>query len=379
MKKNIGLLTLNPLMYNYGGILQEYGLFLIIENMGHNCEIINYLPSNELNTFSIKRGFKYFTIKKFIAKVNKNKNMKQISKIAQSESKKRHKAFDDFRNKYLKLSIPIDYSELHNKKLPYDILVCGSDQIWNPDYNRPAFFLDFAKENQRTVIYAASLGTSSHTKIQLNTYKDLMKNLDYISVREVKAKEILDPIVNKDISVVLDPTLLHSSEFWLQLTANSNKKYKKYIFCYFLNLTKEKIAASKKFAQKNNLSIITIPYLHDKDDDVNMDFGDIRDSDVGPIDFLKIISDADCVLTDSFHAAVFSLQFNKNFWVFERNCGTYNMNSRLETLLSYYGEEKRLISPLELSEKKLEDVFFDNTKIKKERQKSLLYLEKAIG
>ena len=77
----IGLLTLNPIMYNYGGFLQELALQDALIKMGYNIEIINYNPAEELNTFSAKRGIKYFTFDKFLAMLNPRKENKMKGKI----------------------------------------------------------------------------------------------------------------------------------------------------------------------------------------------------------------------------------------------------------------------------------------------------------
>lgn len=374
----IGLLTLEPRMYNYGGFLQEMAMLDAICACGYFCEIINYSPNEELNTFSMKRGLRYFTLRKLLDRLQGMFKRNETGKDVSYARTVRFSAFDTYRERHLRLSEPFHYVELHGDRLPYDAIVCGSDQIWNPNYNIPAFFLGFAKENQRKVIYAASIGKESLTKLQLNTYAKLMKGLDFISVREHSAKEILQPVAEQPITVVLDPTLLHSREYWEEKAAESTKTYENYVFCYFLDMTEEKARAAKDYAEKRGCELVQIPYLHGRYEPFCEKLGGIMDSNVNPADFLKLIRDAECVLTDSFHAAVFSLLFQKDFWVFGRMAGNYNMNTRLDTLLGYFGAEERMIRPCDLAQKDYEPITVSEDVLAPMREISFNYLKKAL-
>lgn len=376
--KKVGLLTLEPRIYNYGGFLQEMAMQDVVCNYGCSCEIINYSPSEELNTFSMKRGLRYFTIEKVTHRLKSLCSRNVDDESVLTANAVRFSAFDVYRDKQLQLSKRLHYGDLYGERLPYDAIVCGSDQIWNPYYNIPAYFLGFAKGNQRKVIYAASIGKDSLTKLQLNTYAELMKGLDYISVREHSAKEILQPVAEQPITVVLDPTLLHSREYWEEKATESTKSYKNYVFCYFLDMTEKKVKAAKDYADKRGCELIQIPYIHGRYDYLCEKLGGTMDSDVNPADFLKLILDAECVLTDSFHAAVFSLLFQKDFWVFGRMAGNYNMNTRLDTLLGYFGAEERMIQPCDLAQKDYEPITVSEDVLAPMREISFNYLKKAL-
>ena len=55
-----------------------------------------------------------------------------------------------------------------------------------------------------------------------------------------------------------------------------------------------------------------------------------------------MLDGAACVLTDSFHASVFSILFRRPFAVFGRkHANGSNMNSRINTLLGTFGLEGR--------------------------------------
>lgn len=374
----VGLLTLDSKIYNYGGFLQEMALQDAIKMLGYDCEIIDYSISQELNTFSIKRGIKNISYDKIKKKIVKNKS-NSLSEDATESIKIRKEAFDSYRSDKLVLSKKYSYLELHDETLNYDKLVCGSDQIWNPDYNIPSFFLNFGNNNCKKIIYAASIGRSKLSKHERKVYSLLLDNPDYISVREESAKKMISKITKKNVELVLDPTLLHSQEYWEDKANDSNMIFQNYIFCYFLNLTDEKIKEVNTFAKNNNMEIVIIPYLHNEDDDLSKKVNGIHVSNVNPADFLNLIRNANFVLTDSFHAVVFSIIFKKEFWCFGRNVGAYNMNSRLYTLLGYTDLQNRMIKPEVLNcISSKEHIEFNLETLEQKRKTSISFLKESL-
>ena len=340
--KKIGIMTLDSHSYNYGGILQEYALCHILEKAGFDTKIIDFDLSSEIYTFSYKRNLLNLNIDKLIDKFKQKR--KKTSKIDVSHYiSLRHKKFNQFRADYLKLSKRYTSKNISDADNEFDLFICGSDQIWNPDFNVPEFFLDFVLGSQRKIIYGASLGRDELTKRQLSIYKKMMLDLDHISVREDNAKTILQPLVLSEIEVVLDPTLLVQPNKWRELVRIPQKMDFKYIFCYFLDNNAEKQKAANKAAQELGLKIVTIPFLHDCYEKQSETFGDYRFCEIGPQEFLGLICKANLILTDSFHATVFSILFKKDFWTFSRDCGTYNMDSRIVTLLRYFELSDRMI------------------------------------
>lgn len=374
----VGLLTLNSKIYNYGGFLQEMALFDAIKNLGYECEIIDYDVSQEFNTFSLKRGIENLTLEKIKKKIIKEKIVSLPNHVSDSIAI-RKKAFDEYRADNLVLSKKMSSSELHNIDLPYEQLICGSDQIWNPDYNIPSFFLDFGRKDCRKVIYAASIGRDYLSRREKKTYSKLLDFPDYISVREDTAQKIISELTEKNVELVLDPTLLHNQEYWIEKAKDSALNYKDYIFCYFLNFTDEKVKSVIDFANKNDCEIIAIPYLHNEMEKYSENLNGLLLSDVNPADFLNLIRNAKTIITDSFHAAVFSIIFQKDFWCFGRNAGAYSMNTRLHTLLGYVEMLDRMITPAELNNKvACTHVDIDLHNLKINQKKSISFLSNAL-
>ena len=374
----VGLLTLDSRIYNYGGFLQEMALQDAIKGLGYECEIIDYEVRQEFNTFSLKRGIKNFSFDKIKKKLTKEKTTPLSSSVSDSITK-RKRAFDKYRAHNLVLSKKLSYSDLHSVDLPYEQLVCGSDQIWNPDYNIPAFFLNFGRKDCRKIIYAASIGKGQLSGLERKTYSKLLEFPDYISVREDSAQKLISSITEKNVELVLDPTLLHQQEYWMKKADDSSLNHRNYIFCYFLNLTDEKVKSANDFARKNNCEIIAIPYLHNEVEEYTEKLEGKILSEVNPADFLNLIRNAEAIITDSFHATVFSIIFKKNFWCFGRNVGTYNMNTRLHTLLGYVEMQDRLIEPNDLKNKMhCTHVDIDLHNLKMKQNESIAFLSNAL-
>lgn len=374
----VGLLTLDSRIYNYGGFLQEMALQDAINSLGYECEIIDYEVSQEFNTFSLKREIKNFSFDKIKKKLTKEKTI-LLSNPVSDLITKRKRAFDKYRAHNLVLSKKMSYSDLHSIDLNYEQLVCGSDQIWNPDYNIPAFFLNFGRKDCRKIIYAASIGKGQLSCLEKKTYSKLLEFPDYISVREDSAQKLISSITEKNVELVLDPTLLHQQEYWMKKADDSSLNHRNYIFCYFLNLTDEKVKSANDFAKKNNCEVIAIPYLHNEVEKYTEKLEGKLLSEVNPADFLNLIRNAEAVITDSFHATVFSIIFQKDFWCFGRNAGTYNMNTRLHTLLGYVEMQDRLIEPDDLKNKMhCTHVDIDLHNLKIEQKESIAFLSNAL-
>ena len=376
--KKIGLLSLDSHSFNYGGALQQYALFKVINDFGFQCEIINYQKNTEIPLFSYKRNLKYLTFDKIKEKIRNSKSF-YIDDSVENIIKERHLLFESFRDEHISLTEQLNRNDLFLIQKKYNAIVCGSDQIWNPSLVIPSFFLDFVDEDNRKIIYAASIGRNALSKLESQEYKKYLSNIDHISVREKKAKEILNYIIpSKDIEVVLDPTLLIDKDSWTHIAGHNQLHERNYVFCYFLEISDYKKQAAIDMARKYNLDIVSIPFLQDRYNNNDVNFSNYT-IPTGPSQFLNLILHADCVLTDSFHASVFSILFNRPFRVFSRGFGNKNMNSRIETLLSYIGKEYYLIEPSDIMKfdfHKIEQYDLNLIQIKKKQ--SLEWLYKSI-
>lgn len=376
----IGLLTLDSKSYNYGGLLQEYALLTVVEKMGYECEVIDYEMDSEPGMFSYKRSLRYLTLDKVLNKINGKWTHGQLSDRGNSAEVRnvilnRHARFDEFRKSYMKFSPLCRNEDLQCIQKNYEAVVCGSDQIWNPSMTRPSFFLDFVDSARKKVIYAASISRDSLSAVETRVYKRYISGLDSVSVREEKAKEILHELSpDLDVTVVLDPTLLLDKESWECIAGSRSLVNEPYVFCYFLGVDEKKRAAAINFANKRGIRIVSLPCLLERYNILDEGFSENL-FPTGPAEFLSLILHAEYVLTDSFHASVFSIIFGKPFRVFERISGKHSMNSRLETLLGYIGHKEFLTTPESVKTHGIGDsASFDYGMIKEKKDMSMNYL-----
>lgn len=311
--------------YNYGTSFQVTALNNVIKKIGHYPMVINYLP----------RGIIHYNDKprKIIFKKVKNK----IKRFKVNEQK-----FRDFLYKNIQITQSCNsFPELQSLNNEFDAFVCGSDQIWSPLCFDDKYFLNFA-DKKKIIAYAPSIGVNNiDNEIIKNKMSKLIKRFNYLSVREKTGKNIINEISGIDASVVLDPTLLLEKEEWLKLADNNDiKNGDKYIFCYFLGYSNKYIKKVKQIAKIMNLKIINIPtHKHEKINKYNLPY------DIGPDEFLKLLNNAELVITDSFHATIFSINFNKNFYCFKRfkDNDENNQNSRVLDILDTFGLNERLL------------------------------------
>lgn len=328
---------------NYGGTLQNYALSQVIRRYKYTPQTLCFVKcANRLHIIESVRLFLYhqFGIEIY------NKRPRSIG-----IQKKRNDSFRRFERKYLDVKRVWAVNDKSYLKLNryYSTFVVGSDQVWNPDwalteFTKYPYFLQFADKSKRNT-YAVSFGVDSIPESQYDFMSSAIGSFDKLSVRENEGRRIIEDLAGKEAQVVLDPTLLLSKQDWNNVICDVDvsqvTKGKKYVLTYFLgDLKQEDRDYIYSFADKNEFSIIS---MADESDETLYA--------MGPAEFLRLISEAQAVFTDSFHATVFSFIFDKPFIVFERKQhGMRNMNSRIETLL-------RL---LDLNNRKIESVSPDN-------------------
>lgn len=354
--KKTGIITLNG-YFNYGNRLQNYALEKIIQGMGFQVE-----------TIRIDGRTKNEVIKEKLAKFKR----KVIRNPRYDDIQKRINIFKDFSKQNMneterKYPFKKDLSILNTK---YDKFVVGSDQVWNPsmNYQSSAYFLQFASKSKR-ISYSASFGVSIFSEDIKKQYTKWLKEFPNISVREEDGARIVKELTNKDIPVLVDPTMLLSKGEWLELARPGKSKPKnKYLLTYFLGATPNEYQSQvQAIAKENNLKIINIG-----------DQEDPRYYETGPSEFIDYINDAEIFCTDSFHGVIFSILLEKPFIVYERK-GSKNMYSRIRTIVDKLGLESREYKNITEIGNVLEiDYSSSQEIIEKEKQKSIEFLTSAI-
>lgn len=363
---------------NYGACLQAYAVQEIMENYGFDSEIINYLPSFETSKVQI-----YFRKVKYLANINKYLKEKKIMIKYSTQRLNRSKKFREFIDEYLKITEKkySGLSDLKQANFDYDIYITGSDQLWNPFHHKcnPIYFLDFVCNNKRRIAFAPSIAISEIPNKYKKEMTRLLNNIDYISVREdINVKTVNNLVPLKEISHVLDPTLMLTKEDWDKII--SEPIYTEpYIFCYLFG-TLDYIGEFVKYVKdKTGIKVVSVPYNVRE-----LKNGDTQNLfNVGPLDFVNLIKNSSLVITDSFHATAFSINYQKSFYTLLRQNtnNPNNMNSRFFSILKLVGLEERLIMPeSDFSTMKIENIDYEKPmkKLDIARKKTRDYLERSF-
>ena len=384
-KNKVGIVTLYHNNYNFGGLLQAYALPKVIkEHFGIEAEQIDYIPAEQKT--KIKPNNDKKSVLQYLYQLVYNFGIVFFGTIGKKNLYQRKQAFDSFMDEILHSEIAYDQNTISKSLDQYRLFICGGDQIWN-DYkekqNIKVYTLQFVPSHVKKIAYAPSMAILETTSDFNQIMRTGLNELNSVSVREKKSVSLLELLTNKKINIVVDPVLLMTENEW-ECVARVPQKKDKYILCYLLGDSEEYREAVKKFARKMKKPILTFPHIFlNVVRKCDLFFGDIHDYTSGPREFLGLIRNAEFVITDSFHACVFSMIFETSFVVFERNkIGEKgNMNSRIYDFLEEYHLENQLVSEKELADMKDIpgiDFTYAHKHWEKRREESLKYLENAL-
>lgn len=384
-KKKIGcVIAYSDNHNNYGTSLQGFATIKKIRDLGYGCEIIRY--KKQLTLFEkIKLIYLMFrsggTMDK-IRIVKERLNMK-LHPMYKKNIQERTDAVNEYK---LKRLIPlfheyVGYEKLCQGSLNYDVVLVGSDQVWTPLSLYSKYYnLLFVSDWVPKVAYASSFGVSIIPSFQHEETKRFLNRFNKIGVREIRGKEIVETISDNQATVVADPTMLLTREEWQQEIVESDIQEKEpYIFCYFLGTNQEAREAVNNLKDQTGYKVVTIRHMDEfvPSDDV---FGDEAPYNVSPNDFIKYISEASYICTDSFHCTVFSIIFQRKFLTFYRfkKHSLTSRNSRIDSLLECFDLSDRLYNGDICSIKNNIDYNDVNRKLSILREESIIFLKNAL-
>lgn len=305
---------------NYGSMLQAWALQQALISMGFETEHIDYAPSKQEK------------LKNLILSGNSPKLVLEGMR-KRGATGKMHGGFDEFRCRHVRTSAPCaDKKALKACAEAYDVLVCGSDQIWSPVWLNPVYFLNFT--DRPKVSYAPSLGVQElPPRRKQRKISRLMKSFAAISVREEEGAALLKQMSGREAAVLPDPVMLVDRARW-QSVASDDVPSGGYILCYFIGDSPAYWQKVEEISRCEKLPVRVIPRTEDA-----RASGYTLEENVPPQRWLGLINAATHVVTDSFHGAAFSAILNKPCTILRRyrEEDPERKNSRIDQLLRNIG------------------------------------------
>lgn len=353
---------------NYGSLLQAMATQQVIEDLGHTCEIIDYIRNDE----SYMQHEKTLLKRKPEWNDNPVKRMMYLA-VRQPAGIAAGKYFEKAQKKYLHLSKRYTtWEQLDRDRPKADVYITGSDQVWGPVENGSydsSYCLSFTEESDRRIAYAASFGHTDMTPELENYYKKWLSRYESIAVREDSAVEILRNMGIQAVQV-LDPTLLLDASYWSRYTQPIREG--KYLLIYQLHNDRRLDEYAEKAAASTKLPLIRISAsLHQ----ISRKGKFVWLPETGQ--FLSYIKNAECLITDSFHGTAFAINFHTPFVEVlpDNNTGTRNMS-----ILKMTGLTDRILTNVNdtaLAERKIDYTEADRILADK-RKESLGILRRMI-
>lgn len=374
----IAIMT-QPLGPNYGGIIQAWALQQVLKKAGYEPVTINRQNDVKSPAYRAAR-FGYHTLQRILGKRKAPINLERyLPDILQHTH-----AFIDQHISMSELLNSTEKLKAHFKREQYDAVIVGSDQTWRPKYspNIYNFFLDFLQGSDiKRIAYASSFGVDEweFTEEQTRRCAPLAKQFDAISVREKSGVELCKIHLGVEATHALDPTLLLAREAYEELYSNIKTPERAGVYTYILDQDEWKnrvVEITKQVLKRPQYS------NQPKSDLSHLSSSNLNDYKMPNLEgWIKGFSEADFVITDSFHGTVFSIIYNKQFIsLINPNRGA----SRFYSILRELGLSDRLLDNYDknsienLLNKKIEysDI---NKRLDSIRKKSECFLHKAIG
>ena len=381
-KMKIGIITIVK-VNNYGAELQAFALQKKLELAGFQSEIIDYLyyknwrfkdtkasrPFVALGTkgkvaYWIKYRLLNFILEKALATVNGN-------------VRRRMKRFDDFHRQNTRFSkMYCSMPRLYAEKWDYDVFVVGSDQVWNPSAasSIEPYFLTFAPKEVKKISYASSFGVSQIAPTLQERFRNLLDNIDVISVRETSGVELVRQLTGREAALVADPTLLLAKQEWIPYMKAYPGMPERYVLVYQLSASAAIVDLASKIGRERNIPVYRICKRAFR---VEKNAGIVNILDAGPAEFLSLIANAEFVVTNSFHGTAFSVNFHVPFYTVVSS--KKKNNARMESLLSLAGLKDRMILAESSTPVSIEDPAFQNERLDELRKHSLGFLQDCLG
>ena len=328
----IGLVTFQR-TENYGAALQCRALYTCLSKLGNEVEIIDYRNGVVEAPYRLIPKFRKNILKLFFQCFYTMLHYKEL----RDKSQKFLKFLMD-----VKVSSPMNSYEICKHDFDYDVVVAGSDQIWNPQITGgldKTYYLAFDGSFKK-VGYAISLGDIHCHQFFERDFISYVKDFNILSFREPDAADFVSEKIDKNFQQVLDPTLLLTQNQWDDIIGDMFFNIPpKYVLVYFAiegQSSQEIIKIADFLSEQNDIPIVYVK--------MNRNFCEsfkgkvISVIDAGPREFLYLIKKATYVVTSSFHGIALSCIYQKDLSVMLPEI----RGSRVRTLVEMFHLDDRV-------------------------------------
>lgn len=369
--KSVGVITMHKVI-NYGSFLQAYATQSVIENLGHKCEIIDYIFPNK---WHIANGLKQ--------KVTlKTRLSNYIYRLGLTSAHRKRARIEQAIGKYLKMSREYNNPADIKRSPPlYDVYITGSDQTWNTKHTQgdTTFLLSFAPMDRKKISFSASIAGKNLDERYKKSFKKYLSEYDEVSIRDSNGNRVISELIGKNASVTLDPTLVLNRKSWSDFGQGKEIKLKGENYIVFYLITHSFDPAPyiynllKKLQEKTGFkvySFTTIPkefaIEHSVCSDVNVEH------------FIQLFESAKYVVTSSFHGTAFAVNFGIPLYSVVNDINS--TDDRQGSLLKQLGINNCLVPVGKLFEdiNPDYDVESEQKELDKLRAKSIYYLLESI-
>lgn len=318
--KIVGIITYYN--YNMGSALQSLSTIYLLRELGYEGHILEFGHGSYFEEFCVhlKNRIRRYTVYiKSPQEIGKYKKIFEAVRRSKSDlSENSNQLINNFITNFLGVE-QVGYYQLKNRgNGKYYAYICGSDQIWNGYFPvvEDQYYLRFAKEKER-ISFAPSFGSADILECNKKRLARYIRAIPHLSTRETYGKLLIMKLCKKEAEVLCDPTLMIPRNEWNKITQNealSEISEAPYLLAFYLDEpSDEAIKYISDIAYRNNFTVIMIAYDHVSLREIGADY-----YDVGPLEFVNSIKQAQYICTDSFHATAFSVIFERQFLCFKR-------------------------------------------------------------
>ena len=354
----VAILTFSS-AFNFGAVLQCYALKAVVKSLGYDVDVIDYCPA-----YLASRPPPY----------PRGALVRHPLKAVRDflRGKAHYDAYRRFEVKNFSLSPKcVNTNQLSSVLGAYDSVIVGSDQVWNTRWNgRDAAWYGNIKVRNglHWIGYGLSAGDANFSDDERLYLKEVLPNFHFISAREKKLSNILRELGRTDVETVIDPTILASEKIWTQwFDPIINERY---VLTYQGRQSDSTFLVAKSVADRIGAKIIPVDYYQ------NSNRNGLHTFPAGPKEFVSLVRNAQCVITNSFHGTAFSIICGTPFFTIRLNDG---MDERAENMLKTFNLSERMIDSERNTGSLVVDFDKARTCIAELREKSLTWLSNVLS